>query len=60
MINSSKTKVFGRVYNCKKRHHTLLYPGNNGNNNNSSSKNTTQNYQTNQHKTIGLNNQIPK
>ena len=33
---------------------------NEGNNSNSSSNGTTQNYQTNQHTTIGLNNQISK
>ena len=47
------------VDNCKKRHHTLLHPINEGNNNNSSSSDTGQNYQTNYHTTIGLNNQTP-
>ena len=52
--------MFFRVDNCKKRHHTLLHPINEGNNNNSSSNDTTQNYQTNQHTTIGLNDQAPE
>ena len=60
MISSCKSKVFFRVDNCKKRHHTLLHPINEGNNNNSSSNDTTQNYQTNQHTTIGLNDQAPE
>ena len=55
MINSCKSKVFCRVDNCKERHHTLLNPVNEGNNSNSSSNDTTQNYQTNQHTAIGLN-----
>ena len=58
MIHNCKSKVFCKVDNCKKRHHTLLHPVNEGNNSNSSSNDATQNYQTNQHKTIGLNNQI--
>ena len=49
-----KSKVFCRVDNCKKRHHTLLHPVNEGNNSDSSSNDATQNYQTNQHVTIGL------
>ena len=53
-----KSKVFCKVDNCKNRHHTLLHPVNEGNNNNSSSNDTIQNYQTNQHTTIGLNDQI--
>ena len=36
----------------------LLNPVNEGNNSNSSSNDATQNYQTNQHTTIGLNDQI--
>ena len=57
MIKNCKSKVFCRVDNCKKRHHTLLHPVNEGDNSNSSSNDTTQNYQTNQHATIGLNDQ---
>ena len=57
MINNCKSKVFCRVDNCKKRHHTLLHPANECDNSNSSSNDTTQNYQTNQHATIGLNDQ---
>ena len=60
MKNSFKSKVFCRVDNCKKRHHTLLHPISKGNNNNSSSNDTTQNYQTNQHTAIGLNDQTPE
>ena len=56
MINNCKSKVFCRVDNCKKRHHTLLHLVNEGNNSSSSSNDTTQNYQTNQHTAIGLNN----
>ena len=37
----------------------MLHPVNKGKNNNSSND-TTQNYQTNHHTTIGLNDQIPK
>ena len=55
MINNCKSKVFCRVDNCKKRHHTLLHLVNEGNNSSSSSNDTTQNYQTNQHTAIGLN-----
>ena len=58
MIHNCKSKVFCKVDNCKKRHHTLLHPVNEGNNSNSSSNDATQNYQTNQHTTIGLNHQI--
>ena len=58
MINNCKSKVFCRVDNCKKRHHVLLNPVNEGNNSNSSSNETTQNYQTNQHTTIRLNDRI--
>ena len=57
MINNCKSKAFCRVDNCKKRHHTLLHPANECDNSNSSSNDTTQNYQTNQHATIGLNDQ---
>ena len=57
--NNCKSKVFCKVDNCKKRHHTLLHPVNEGNNSNSSSNDATQNYQTNQHTTIGLNDEIP-
>ena len=57
MINNCKSEVFCRVDNCKKRHHTLVHPVNEGNDSNSSSNDTTQNYQTNQHSTIGLNDQ---
>ena len=56
MINSCKSTVFCRVDNWKKRHHTLLNPVIECNNNNSSSNDTTQNYETYQHTTIGLNN----
>ena len=35
----------------------MLYPVNEGNDSNSPSNDTTQNYQTNQHTTIGLNDQ---
>ena len=52
-------KVLCMVDNCKKRHHTLLHPVNKGNNN-FSSNDTTQNYQTNHHITIGLNDQTLK
>ena len=45
--------------NCKKRHRTLR-PINEVNNNKSSSNDITQNYQTNQHTTIGLNDQTPE
>ena len=57
MINNCKSKAFCRVDNCKKRHHTLLHPANECDNSNSSSNDTTQNYQTNQHTTIRLNDQ---
>ena len=57
LINNCKSKVFCREDNCKKRHHTLLYPVNEGNNRNSSCNDTVQNYQTNQHTIIGLNDQ---
>ena len=57
MINNCKSKVFCKVDNCKQRHHALLNPVNEDNNNNSSSNDTTQNYQTNQHTTIRLNDQ---
>ena len=56
MINSCKSKVFGRVDDCKKRHHILLNPVNEGNNKNSFS-NSSENYQNNQHTTIGLHEQ---
>ena len=58
MIHNCKSKVFCKVDYCKKRHHTLLHPVNEGNNSNSSSNDATQNYQTNQHTTIGLNDQL--
>ena len=58
--NNCKSKVFCKVDNCKKRHHTLLHPVNEGNNSNSSSNDATQNYQTNQHTTTGLNDEIPE
>ena len=58
MISNCKSKVFCRVDNCKKRHHTLLHSVNECNNSNSSSNDATQNYQTNQHTTIGLNDQL--
>ena len=54
-----KSKVVDKVDNSNKRLCTLLYPVNKGNNNNSSSFDTTQNYQTNQHPVIGLNDQTP-
>ena len=57
MINNCKSKVSCRVDNCKKRHHTLLHPVNESYSSNSSSNDTTQNYQTNQYATIGLNDQ---
>ena len=57
MISNCKSKVFCRVDNCKKRHHTLLHPVNEGDDSNSSSNDTTQNYETSQHSTIGLNDQ---
>ena len=60
MKNSCKSKVFYRVDNCKKRHHTLLHLVNEGNNNNSASDDATQNYQTKQHTTIALNDQTPE
>ena len=59
MITSCKSKVFCRIDNSKKRHHTLLHPINEDNNSNSSSNDSTQNYQTSQHTAIGLNNQTP-
>ena len=58
MINNCKSKAFCKVDNCKKRYHTLLHPVNEGNNSNSSSNDATENYQTNQHTTIGLNDQM--
>ena len=58
MIHNCRSKVFCKVDNCKKRHHTLLHPVNECNNSNSSSNDATQNHQTNQHTTIGLNDQI--
>ena len=58
MIHKCKSKVFCKVDNSKKRHHTLLHPVNQCDNINSSSNDATQNYQTNQHATIGLNHQI--
>ena len=60
MIHNCKSDVFYKVDNRKKKHHTLLRPVNEGNNSNSSSNDETQNYQTNQHTTIGLNDQISK
>ena len=60
MISSCKSKVFCRVDNCKKKNQKLLHPINDGNNNNCSSNDTAQNYQTNQHTTIGLNVQTPE
>ena len=60
MINSCKSKVFCRVDNCKNRHQTLLNPINKGNNENSASSDTTQNYETKQHITIGLKDQTPE
>ena len=59
MIHNCKSKVFCKVDYCKKRHHTLLHPVNEGNNSNSSSNDATQNYQTNQHTTIRLNDKYP-
>ena len=60
MKNKCKSNVFCKVDNCTKRHHTLLHPVNEGNNSSSPSNDATQNYQTNQHTTIGLNDQIAK
>ena len=45
--------------NCKKRHHALLHPVKKGIPNNSSNY-ATQNYQTNQHTAIGLNDETPE
>ena len=59
MIHNCKSKVFCKVDNCKKRHHTLLHPVNECNSRNSSSNDATQNYQTNQHTTIRLNDKYP-
>ena len=60
MIHNCKSNVCYKVDNCKKKHHTLLRPVNEDNNSDSSSNDGTQNYQTNQHTTIGLNDQISK
>ena len=48
------------VGTCRPSCFTLLHPVNKGNNSNSSSNDTTQNYQTNQHTAIVLNNQTFK
>ena len=60
MISSYESSVFCRIDNCKKSHHKLLHPVNECNNNNYSSNVTNQNYDTNQHTTIGINDQTPE